>query len=75
MAEVYDLALRELRRNIARAERTSFVHGRLPDGHLDRLWRLYQVAYRAVRVDGDRRERQGCLRELICAEARCAWSP
>ena len=48
VVEIYDHALRELSRNIARAERTSFVHGRLPDGHLDRLWRLYQVAYRAL---------------------------
>jgi len=46
--ELYAAAVREMSSNLARAERTAFVHGRLPDGHLDRLWRLYQVVYRAA---------------------------
>ena len=74
VADVYNLALRELAANIARAERTSFVHGRLPDGHLDRLWRLYQVAYRALDWVADPEQRP-LLRELISAEARCALFP
>jgi hypothetical protein len=73
-AELYDLALRELAGNIARAEQTSFVHGRLPDGHLDRLWRLYQVAFRALEWVADP-EGRPLLRELIFADARCALSP
>ena len=74
VGDLYNLALRELSRNIARAERTAFVHGRLPDGHLDRLWRLYQVAYRALDWVADPEQRP-VLRELISAEARCALVP
>jgi hypothetical protein len=74
VAETYQLTLRELRRNVARAERTCFLHGRLPDGHLDRLWRLYQVVQRAGAWVADPRRRR-VLRELISADARCALSP
>ena len=74
VAEIYELALRELARNIDRAERTSFVHGRLPDGHLDRLWRLYQVAYRTLDWAADP-EHRPLLSELISADARCALAP
>jgi hypothetical protein len=73
-ADAYQAALRELTRNVARAERASFVHGRLPDGHLDRLWRLYQVAYRAGEWVVDRARRPS-LRDLICPDARCTLAP
>lgn len=72
--DLYGAAVRELTRNISRAERTSFVHGRLPDGHLDRLWRLYQITDRASEWVVDR-ARRPLLRQLICAEARCALAP
>ncbi len=74
LIEVYDGAMKELARNIARAARTSFVYGRLPDGHLDRLWRLYQVVWRAsdwMNQPG----RRPLLGELIVPDARCALSP
>ena len=48
VVELLALAIGELRLNLTCAERTAFVHGRLPDGHLDRLWRLFQIASRAT---------------------------
>ncbi|HXU01093.1 MAG TPA: hypothetical protein VN903_08880, partial [Polyangia bacterium] len=72
--EVYADTLRELRANIARAERTSFVHGRLPDGHIDRLWRLFQIVYRAGEWVFDR-DRRSLLRDLMCADARYTLIP
>jgi len=74
VVDLYGRAFHELRRNIARAERALFVHGRLPDGHLDRLWRLYQVAYRAADWMADP-ARRPLLGELLCADARCALAP
>jgi hypothetical protein len=69
-------ALRELGQNLARAERVSFVYGRLPDGHLDQLWRLYQVLYRAAEwATAPDAHRRALIGDLISADARCALEP